>query len=98
MFYLLLMILFGILLKASPFLVLLGEIQLHTLRDRPLDADIRIVPCKPAFIIRMIEIRALITEFRFITQNDEAMGKILGNEELLLILGGKENAEPLQLD
>ena len=95
MFYLLLMILFGILFEASPFLVLLGKIQLHTLGNRPLNADIRIIPCKPAFIIRMIEIRALIAEFRFITQNDEAMGKILVNEELLLILSGKENAEPL---
>ena len=98
-FYVLLslVILFGVLPETSPFLILLGKIQLHTLGNRPLNADIRIIPCKSAFIIRLLEIRALIAEFRFIAQNDEAMGKILGNKELFLILSGEENAEPLSV-
>lgn len=48
--------------EAAPLFVFLGQIQLHSLRDRPFNTDFRIIPCKSALIIRMIKVSAFVAE------------------------------------
>ena len=45
----------------------------------------------------MIEIRALIAEFRLIREDIEAVGKILRNKELLFVFCGEQYAVPLSV-
>ena len=54
--------------------------------NRPLHADLRIVPCKSALIARMIEISALVSKLCLIGEYDKSVCKALRNVELLLVL------------
>ena len=81
--------------KSRPFLVFLGDDELHVRCDRPLYADRLIVPCKSALVTRMIEIGALVGKLCLVGEDNKAVCETFRNVELFLILRRKLNAEPL---
>ena len=68
--------------------------QNHRL-NRPLDADLRVVPADVAVALGRVVIVCLVLHLDIIRQRDEAMCKAARNEELLLILRRKLHADPL---
>ena len=72
--------------KSRPFLVFLGDDELHVRCDRPLYADRLIVPCKSALVTRMIEIGALVGKLCLVGENDKAVCETFRNVELFLVL------------
>src|SRR5699024_2842693 len=82
---------------AAPFLILFGNSQLHSLRNRPLYTDLRIIPDDAVLIVRMIEIRTFIGKLRVFRKHQKTMGKIFRDKELLFIFRGKAHAVPLSV-
>ena len=85
------------LFESRPFLVFLGDDELHVRCDRPLYADRLIVPCKSALVTRMIEIGALVGKLCLVGENDKAVCETFRNVELFLVLCGELNTEPLSV-
>ena len=97
--------------EALPLLVLIAEIKLCSVihpvaragciarilpfHMGPLDADLRIIPGQAALVAGMPEIRYLVAEFRRLGKYQKAVGKALGDIELLLVLLGQLHAVPL---
>src|SRR6266404_5639119 len=63
--------------------------------DRPLDADRGIVPQDAAFLLRTVEITALVEELNSFGQRQESVCKSGRNEQLILLFRGKIHARPL---
>ncbi len=63
--------------------------------DRPLDADRGIVPQDAAFLLRTVEIAALVEELNSFGQRQEAVCKSGRNEHLILLFRGKSHERPL---
>ena len=63
--------------------------------DRPLDADRGIVPQDAAFILRAVEIAALVEELNSFGQRQVSVCKSGRNEQLILLFRGKIHARPL---
>ena len=90
-------------LQKGPFLVLLAEDQgasvgqgiafggsgagIGTLYAGPLDAQGWVVPGNAALVTGMIEVAGLITDGSSIGQHQEAMGKALPDQQLLMVFG-----------
>ena len=72
--------------QAFPLLILLRQVQRH-INFRPPNANVRIIPGKSSFIVRMVEVIALVAELSFIGENQEAMSEASRNQELFLVLG-----------
>ena len=87
--------------QSQPFLVFITQVQccavcqcitfcrctafVLALHLRPLDADLRVVPCHAALIVWMPEIVHFIAEFCLIAQHQKSMCKSFRNQELLFI-------------
>ena len=80
------------LLERRRFHIFIG--QDHRL-NRPLDADLGIVPADVAVALGRVVIVRLVLHLDVIRQRDEAMRKATRNEELLLILRRELHANPL---
>ncbi len=63
--------------------------------DRPLDADRGIVPQDAAFLLRTVEITALVEELNSLGQRQVSVCKSGRNEQLILLFRGKIHARPL---
>ena len=101
------------LFHSQPHLILLAQIQHRVLSERvslgrrislifslyirPLNANLRVIPSQAALIIVMIKVIALITEFRFVAQDEEAVRKSLRNQELLFVLRRQRHAIPFSI-
>jgi hypothetical protein len=72
--------------------VLFGD---EGIADRPLDADRGIVPQDAVFILRTIEIAALVEELNSFGQRQESVCKSGRNEQLILLFRRKIHARPL---
>ena len=65
-----------------------------SLKLRPGDTELWIVPGQSAFIAGMIKIRTFISKFRNIRQNKKTVSKALRNIKLFFVLAGKNRAVP----
>lgn len=63
--------------------------------NRPLDADLRVVPADVAVALGRVVVVRLVLHLDVIRQRDEAMRKAARDEELLLVLRRKLHADPL---
>ena len=92
--------------KTVPLLILFGEVQLCSVGEAvgrgigaagvgthdagPLDADGRIIPGDAAFIVGMVEVIALVTEFGDVGEDKKPVGEATGDEELFLVFFGEQ--------
>ena len=63
--------------------------------DRPVDADLGVVPGDPDLARRRVEVGALVREHRPLAEHAEPMGEPGRNVELPLVLRGQGHALPL---
>ena len=63
--------------------------------NRPLDADLRVVPADVAVALRRVVVVRLVLHLDIVRQGDEAMCKAARDEELLLVLRRELHADPL---
>lgn len=63
----------------------------------PLYIDILVIPDKTALVVWMIEVRAFVNETPHARKVPGTMRKSLRDKELLLVLSGKYNTEPLSV-
>ena len=68
-------------------LVLFGKQYFHIIGYRPFNTDVGIVPHKTALVRRVVITCAFIYELSLVGKHYKAVGKALGNIELLLVFG-----------
>jgi len=61
----------------------------------PLDADCGVIPGHTALVSGVVEIRDLVDELGLVAQDQEAVGKALGDIELFFVLRREEDTVPL---
>src|SRR5689334_12525631 len=73
-----------------------GERRRVALVERPVDADLRIIPADRAVRRRVIYRRALVADIRDITEHEKAVAEAGRNPELATVSGGERHAGPLR--
>ncbi len=81
----------GQVLQSRPAGVLLGKLRIV---QRPLDADVRIVPRERQFILRIVKFRAFVGEQGGLAQHRKAMRETRRDEELPFVLGREIQSMP----
>lgn len=76
-------------------MILGGQERLLTYWQRPIDSQIVIVPAYGTFVLRHIEIGALVQKVRKLAQNQKAVRKSRRHPEHVMILLGKRRPHPL---